>query len=246
MSADFDDALGLIRTQELLAADRYMPVDQFFGTEVDCGFSKTKEEAFSKWTHDRVLYDAVRAIRLYRPLVIASVFIGESSDGHGQHQVSGQIAQEACTAPGDPSAFPDQIAAGLEPWQPLKVYARAPFGRIDAQGMYDSATSQYVPARFTNYVTGKVTTTVPKANVTVPEGDTDPLLGGESYTQLGREGRSLHRSQVGGGGAGGPAGRGGGGRFDVSYHRYGSMLNQPAGDDTALESGFFNGIDTSL
>ena len=126
MSGDFDDALGLIRTQELLAADRYMAVDQFFGTEVDFGFSKTKEEAFSKWTHDRVLYDTVRAIRLYRPLVIASVFIGEPSDGHGQHQVAGQIAQEAFNAAGDPNVFPDQIAAGLEPWQPLKVYARPP------------------------------------------------------------------------------------------------------------------------
>ena len=247
MSADFEDALGLIRTQELLAADRYMAVDQFFGTEVDFGFSKTKEEAFAKWTHDRVLYDAVRAIRLYRPLVIASVFIGEPSDGHGQHQVSGQIAQEAFNAAGDPTVFPDQIAAGLQPWQPLKVYARSPFGRIDSQGMFDYATGQYVPARFTNYVTGKVTDTAPKANVTIPEGDTDPLLGGESYAQLGREGRSLHRSQMGGGGGGGPAGRGGGGgRADVSYHRYGSKLNQPDGDDSGLESGFFDGIDTTL
>jgi LmbE family N-acetylglucosaminyl deacetylase len=251
MSADFDDALGLIRTQELLAADRYMAVDQFFGTEVDFGFSKTKEEAFAKWTHDRVLYDTVRAIRLYRPLVIASVFIGEPSDGHGQHQVSGQIAQEAFNAAGDPNVFPDQIAAGLQPWQPLKVYARSPFGRIDERGMYDYATSQYVPARFHNYVTGKVTDTVPKANVTIPEGDTDPLLGGESYAQLGREGRSLHRSQMGGG-AGGPAGRGGGGRFDVSYHRYGSHVlgpdgkPQPDGDDSGLESGFYDGIDTTL
>jgi LmbE family N-acetylglucosaminyl deacetylase len=253
MSADFDDALGLIRTQELLAADRYMAVDQFFGTEVDFGFSKTKEEAFAKWTHDRVLYDAVRCIRLYRPLVIASVFIGEPSDGHGQHQVAGQIAQEAFNAAGDPNVFPDQIAAGLQPWQPLKVYARSPFGRIDAQGMYDSATGQYVPARFTNYVTGKVTDTVPRANVTIPEGDTDPLLGGISYAELGREGRSLHRSQMGGG-AGGPAGRGGGGRFDVSYHRYGSHVLGPdgkpqpndGGDDSALESGFYDGIDTSL
>jgi LmbE family N-acetylglucosaminyl deacetylase len=244
MSDDFDGALGLIRTQELLAADRYMAVDQFFGTEVDFGFSKTKEEAFAKWTHDRVLYDAVRAIRLYRPLVIASVFIGEPSDGHGQHQVSGQIAQEAFKAAGDPNVFPDQIAAGLQPWQPLKVYARSPFGRIDAQGMYDSATGQYVPARFINYVTGKVTDTVPKANVTIPEGDTDPLLGGISYAQLGREGRGLHRSQMSGGG--GPGGRGGGGRFDVSYHRYGSILNQPDGDDSGLESGFFDGIDITV
>jgi LmbE family N-acetylglucosaminyl deacetylase len=245
MSDDFDDSLGLIRTQELLAADRYMAVDQLFGTEVDFGFSKTKEEAFAKWGHDRVLYDVVRAIRLYRPLVIASVFIGEPSDGHGQHQVSGQIAQEAFKAAGDPNVFPDQIAAGLQPWQPLKVYARSPFGRIDSQGMYDYATAQYVPARFDNYVTGKVTNTVPKANVTIPEGDTDPLLGGVSYAQLGREGRGLHRSQMSGGG-GGPAGRGGGGRFDVSYHRYGSMLNQSDGDDSGIESGFFDGIDTTV
>jgi LmbE family N-acetylglucosaminyl deacetylase len=243
MSADFGDALGLIRTQELLLSDRYMGVDQFFGTEVDFGFSKTKEEAFAKWTHERVLYDAVRAIRLYRPLVIASVFIGEPSDGHGQHQVSGEIAQEAFKAAGDPNVFPDQIAAGLLPWQPLKVYARSPFGRIDEKGMYDYATTQYVPARFENYVTGKITGTVPKANVVVPEGETDPLLGGASYAQFGREGRSLQRSQIGGGGGG----RGGpGGRADVSYHRYGSMLHQPDGEDSGLESSFFDGIDTSL
>jgi len=243
MSADFGEALGLIRTQELLACDRYMDVDQFFGTEIDFGFSKTKEESFAKWGHDRVLYDAVRAIRLYRPLVIASVFIGAPSDGHGQHQVSGEIAQEAFKAAGDPNVFPDQIAASLLPWQPLKVYARSPFARIDSQGMYDYATSQYVPPRFTNYVTGKVTETVPKVNVIVPEGDTDPLLGGESYAQFGREGRNLQRSQIGGGGGG----RGGpGGRADVGYHRYGSRLNQPDGDDSALESSFFDGIDTTL
>ena len=61
MTGDFEDALGLLRTQELLSADRYLGVDQFFGTEVDFGFSKTKEEAFKKWTHERVLYDAVRS-----------------------------------------------------------------------------------------------------------------------------------------------------------------------------------------
>src|SRR5271169_6270454 len=124
MSADFDDALGLVRTQELLAADRYMGVDQMFGTEVDFGFSKTKEEAFAKWTHERVLYDSVRAVRLYRPLVVTSVFVGGLKDGHGHHQVSGEMAQEVFEAAGDPKVFPDQIKAGLLPWTPLKVYAR--------------------------------------------------------------------------------------------------------------------------
>jgi LmbE family N-acetylglucosaminyl deacetylase len=247
MSADFDDALGLIRTQELLAADRYMAVDQFFGTEVDFGFSKTKEEAFAKWTHERVLYDAVRCVRLYRPLVIGSVFIGGPSDGHGQHQVSGEIAQEVFNAAGDPNVFPDQIAAGLQPWQPLKVYARVPFARIDAQGIFDSATGQYTPARFTNYVTGKVTTTIPTANVVVPEGNTDPLLGGLSYVQFARQGLALQKTQIGNNTRLAPSGP-----FNVSYHRYGSHLlgadgkPQPDGDTDGIEPSFFTGIDTSI
>ncbi len=248
MSADFDDALGLIRTQELLAADRYMGVDQFFGTEVDFGFSKTKEESFAKWTHDRVLYDAVRAVRLYRPLVIASVFIGAPTDGHGQHQVSGEIAQEVFNAAGDPKVFPDQIAEGLQPWQPLKVYARVPFARIGPQGMYDSATGEYSPARFENYVTGKVTDTVPAANVMVPEGTADALLDGLSYVQFARQGLALQKTQIGPGVRTAPAGR-----VDVRYHRYGSRVSGPDGkplpDDgnaTGEESGFYAGIDTSL
>src|ERR1700744_2179457 len=123
MSGDFDDALGLVRTQELLAADRYMGVSQMFGTEVDFGFSKTKEEALAKWTHERVLYDAVRAVRLFRPLVVTSVFVGGPTDGHGQHQVAGQMAQEVYNAAADPKVFPEM---GLPVWAPLKVYSRAP------------------------------------------------------------------------------------------------------------------------
>jgi LmbE family N-acetylglucosaminyl deacetylase len=176
MTGDFEDALGLLRTQELLANDRYTGVDQMFGTEVDFGFSKTKSEAFAKWTHDRVLYDAVRAIRLYRPLVITSTWTGNVTDGHGQHQVSGQIAQEAFVAAADPKVFPDMIAEGILPWQALRVYARVPQGAITGKGLYDYATNQYVPATFTNYVTGEVTTTVPSTDVTVHEGTTDPLL----------------------------------------------------------------------
>ncbi|HVG26685.1 MAG TPA: PIG-L family deacetylase, partial [Acidobacteriaceae bacterium] len=176
MTADFEDALGLLRTQELLSSDRYPGIDQFFGTEVDFGFSKTKAEAFSKWTHDRVLYDAVRAIRLFRPLVITSTWTGNVTDGHGQHQVSGQIAQEAFKAAGDPSVFPDQIREGLLPWQPLRIFARVPMQAISPKGLFDYATGQYVPPTFTNYVTGQVSTTQPSPDVTVHEGAPDPLL----------------------------------------------------------------------
>src|SRR5207244_8816466 len=100
-------------------------------------------------------------------------------------------------AAGDPKVFPDQIAQGLQPWQPLKVYARIPFARIDAQGMYDSATGQYSPARFENYVTGKVADALPAANVTVAEGTTDAMLGGFSYVQFARQGLALQKTQVG-------------------------------------------------
>ena len=70
-----------------------------------------KEEAFGKWTHERVLYDVVRAIRLYRPLVLTSTWVGGVTDGHGHHQVSGQITQEAFVAAGDPKVFPERTSA---------------------------------------------------------------------------------------------------------------------------------------
>ncbi len=72
MSPDFFDALGLVRTEELLAADRYYGVKQYFTRVVNYGFSKTKEESYDNWSHDRVLYDAVRVIRMTRPLVVTS------------------------------------------------------------------------------------------------------------------------------------------------------------------------------
>src|SRR5690348_7099626 len=109
MSADEYDALGLIRTNELLKADSYYGVRQLWGTEADFGFSKTQEEAFARWGHERVLYDAVLAVRRVRPQVIVATFVGAVSDGHGQHQVSGEIAQEAFKAAGDPKVFPDQF-----------------------------------------------------------------------------------------------------------------------------------------
>ncbi len=106
MSAESYDALGLIRTNELLKADEYYGARQLWGTEADFGFSKTQEESFAKWGHERVLYDAVLAIRMVRPQVIVSTFVGGPTDGHGQHQVAGEIMQEAFKAAGDPKVFP--------------------------------------------------------------------------------------------------------------------------------------------
>jgi LmbE family N-acetylglucosaminyl deacetylase len=117
------DALGLIRTEELIDAGRYYGVDnQYFTTVIDYGFSKRLEEAFDKWGRDNVLRDLVRIIRMDRPWVLLSRFQGNSRDGHGNHQTAGLLTQLAFKAAGDPQQFPEQIAEGLRPWQPFKVY----------------------------------------------------------------------------------------------------------------------------
>jgi LmbE family N-acetylglucosaminyl deacetylase len=197
MSAEADDALGLIRTNELLKADEYYGVRQLWGTEADFGFSKTQEESFAKWGHDRVLYDAVLAVRRVRPQVIISTFVGGVSDGHGHHQVSGEIAQEAFKAAGDPMVFPDQLKDGLEPWQPLAVYSRTPFAPVTAKGIFDYATGKWAPARFHNYVTGEWTEGRLSTDVSVPVGTWDPVLG-RTYMQIAREGWGMQKSQYGG------------------------------------------------
>ena len=194
ISADSDDALGLIRTNELLKAGEFYGVKQLWGTEVDFGFSKTQEESFARWGHDRVLYDAVLAVRRERPQVIVSTFVGGITDGHGHHQVSGEIAQEAFKAAGDPSVFPEQLKDGLQPWQPLAVYSMVPFAPVTDKGMFDYATGKWAPAKFLNYVTGESSTGVPSTDVTIPVGVLDPALG-RSYLQIAREGWGQQKSQ---------------------------------------------------
>jgi LmbE family N-acetylglucosaminyl deacetylase len=117
------DALGLIRTEELLVSNRHYGVDeQYFTTVVDYGFSKRLEEALDKWGRETVVRDVVRLIRMSRPTIILSRFQGNERDGHGNHQTAGLMAVEGFRAAGDPKRYPEQIAEGLRPWQPKKVY----------------------------------------------------------------------------------------------------------------------------
>ena len=241
MGTEAYDALGLLRTNELLAADRYAGTEQIWGSVADYGFSKTKEEAFAQWGRERVLRDVVRAVREQRPLVLTSVFLGGITDGHGHHQVAGELAQEAFNAAGDPTVFPDQIAAGLRPWKPLAVFARVPFAPVTAKGMYDYATDTWGPTSFTNYVSGEHSAAPPSEDIVIHEGQWDPALG-RSYLQMAREGWGLQKSQNGGGTP--PLA----GPDDVAYHRYGTRVaaasNERGGSGTSV--GFFTGIDTTL
>ena len=197
MSADADDTLGILRTHELLKAGQFYGAKQLWGTEADFGFSKTQDEAFALWGRQRVLYDAVLAVRRERPQIIVSTFVGGITDGHGHHQVSGEIAQEVFKSAADPSIFPDQLKDGLQPWQPLAVYSMVPFAPITEKGMFDYATGKWAPAKFKNYVTGEVISGQPSTDVTLPVGKWDPILG-RSYVQIAREGWGEQKSQNGG------------------------------------------------
>lgn len=117
------DVLGVVRTLELLAADQYYGVQERFTRVADFGFSKSADETFEKWGgHDIALGDMVRVIRTFRPDVLVARFSGTPRDGHGHHQASSILTQEAFHAAADPKRFPDQIAQGLEPWQAKKLY----------------------------------------------------------------------------------------------------------------------------
>jgi LmbE family N-acetylglucosaminyl deacetylase len=236
MSSDYWDQLGLVRTQELLAAGNHYGVHQYWASVADYGFSKTIEEAMKNWGHDRVLYDVVRVVRMTRPMVITSTFAGNVSDGHGHHQVSGEMAQEVFNAAADPNVFPDQIAAGLLPWKPLKVYARVPFARFGEKGIYDYATGHWEPVRFRNYVDGTWIDGVPSTTLNIPEGSYNALFG-RSYIMVGREGLGEQKSQNGGIAA--PTIR----PFASPYHLYASRVSSSL---PAHEESYFDGIDTSL
>jgi LmbE family N-acetylglucosaminyl deacetylase len=116
------DAMGILRTEELLAAGRYYGVDQMFTRVTDFGFSKRMDETIEHWGHDVVLGDVVHAVRLYRPDVIIARFHGMPRDGHGNHQTAGLMSAEAFKAAADPNAFPEHFKEGLRPWQVKKLY----------------------------------------------------------------------------------------------------------------------------
>src|SRR5262245_35910930 len=116
------DALGILRTEELLAAGRYYGVDQMFTRVTDFGFSKRLDETLEHWGKDVTLGDVVHAVRIYRPDVIIARCHGKPRDWHGNHQAAGLIAAEAFKAAADPNQFPEQLKEGLRPWQVKKLY----------------------------------------------------------------------------------------------------------------------------
>ncbi len=170
---ELGDALGIIRTQELLEARRIDGGEQFFTRAVDFGFSKNAAESFEKWGKQEVLSDVVRVIRMFRPDVIITRFAPDRSAGHGHHEASAILAEEAFDLAGDPKAFPEQLEQGLEVWQPRRLF-------FNGSTWWKKDLAEFAktdPDWFT-----------------VDVGGYDPLLG-VSYTEIAGRSRSMHKSQ---------------------------------------------------
>jgi len=145
------EGLGVIRTEELLAARKLDGAEQYFTRAFDFGFTRSAEETLQKWNREEILGDIVRVIRMMRPLVVINGFTGTAQDGHGQHQVAGMLTPEAINAAADPNRFPEQIAKeGLQPWRVLKLYGRR-FGQTSNGARADFDVGVYDPALGRSY-----------------------------------------------------------------------------------------------
>lgn len=147
IGGELGEALGAIRTQELLAARRIDGPTQYFTRAFDFGFSKNAEETYTHWPKDTILGDVVKVVRAFRPHVIVAWFSGTPRDGHGHHQVSGLLAREAYDLASDTVRFPVKDF-GL-PWTVSKFYR-------SARQQMDSATlrvnvGEYDPALGRSY-----------------------------------------------------------------------------------------------
>ena len=144
---EFDAKLGVIRTQELLAGRRIDGARQFFTRAIDFGYSKSMVESLNIWDHQAVLGDVVRVIRTYQPDVIVTRFAPFAQPGnHGHHNASAFLAVEAFKLAGDPKSYPEQIAEGLAPWQPIRIVQDGGNGLSISGGNTDPATGETVQA----------------------------------------------------------------------------------------------------
>ena len=160
--------LGMIRTEELLAARKVDGAEQYFTRAYEFGFSKNAAEALRIWNEQKILSDVVWVIRKYQPDVIIKRFPPDKRAGHGHHAASSILAQEAFTAAADPTKFPEQFKYGVKPWQAKRIlWNTYNFGR---------------------------TNTTSEDQLKIDIGGYNPLIG-KSYGELGGEARTMHKSQ---------------------------------------------------
>jgi LmbE family N-acetylglucosaminyl deacetylase len=166
---ELGDALGVLRTAELMSMHRFDGAEQYFTRAVDFGYSFGLEETFERWGKDEIVGDYVRLIRTIRPGVMMAMS-PEGTGGGQHHQASARIVGEAFRAAADPARYPEQLKEGLRPWQPGKLYYSTGFG-----GGAAAAPQGGPMLRIDNEVW-------------------DPLLG-ETYAFVGSQARSMHKCQ---------------------------------------------------
>ena len=224
------DALGILRTEELLAAHRFDGAEQYFTRAVDFGYTFSQEETFDKWGRDEILGDFVRHIRAIRPDVIST--LGVDGAGGGQHhQVSAIITAEAFQAAADPARYPEQIRDGLRPWQAKKLY-RVGGGPGAGRGGRGARGRANPPSNASAAPTPNVRFATLDINVY------EPLLGC-TIGEIGNLASGMHICQgrvpaVGTPGAAPP--------FGARFRLVESLLPPAANDESSL----FEGVDTSI
>ncbi len=118
---ELSENLGVLRTQELLAARSFDGARQYFTRAVDFGYSRSAEESFLKWGKEELMSDVVLAIRKFRPDVIITRFPPDSRAGHGHHTASAILAIEAFEKANDPNYLPEQVAE-FGVWKTTSIY----------------------------------------------------------------------------------------------------------------------------
>jgi LmbE family N-acetylglucosaminyl deacetylase len=165
------EQLGVIRTQELLAARQIDHGQQFFTRANDFGFSKSSEETLRIWDREKILSDVVWVIRKFRPDVVVTRFAADDKMTHGHHTASAQLAQEAFRAAADPKRFPEQLQF-VSVWQPTRLLW--------------NTSSFFFRARNVPFD--------PTGLITIESGAYQPLLG-KSFAEIAAASRTMHKSQ---------------------------------------------------
>ncbi|HVO72583.1 MAG TPA: PIG-L family deacetylase, partial [Ignavibacteriaceae bacterium] len=165
IGSEQDEVLGVIRTQELLAARRLDGAEQFFTSAIDFGYSKSPDESLEIWDKQKILSDVVWVIRKFQPDVIITRFPPTGEGGHGHHTASAILAEEAFHLAADSAAFPEQLKY-VKTWQAKRIYWNC-------------------------WLSGERN---PNELITIDLGSYNKLLG-RSYTEIAAKSRTMHKSQ---------------------------------------------------
>lgn len=172
------EQLGVIRTQELLAARSIDGGKQLFSRANDFGFSKTAAETLEIWNEDEVLSDVVWAIRKWQPDIIVNRFQHFEQERlygrmHGHHTASAMLSHRAFDMTGREDVYPEQLKY-VETWQPKRLF-------FNTSWFFFRNRDEFENADKSDMIALDVGTYLAKTGKSVPE--------------IAAESRSMHKSQ---------------------------------------------------